>query len=139
MDELIDPNTLALITLVSLVVNAVTIYRWVSDYLNREALNDQAFHMLYGLAKSVSKRVSMIVKRTNLLKEQERENEESMIFLENMWGDSMSTIDNLLAAAKALKPRKAAELPYDATDMLQIAAARSNTRLHNNQIKKEPG
>ena len=38
--------TLGVITLISLIINAVTIYRWVADYLNREALNDQAYHLI---------------------------------------------------------------------------------------------
>jgi hypothetical protein len=118
--------TLSVVTIISLVVNAVTIYRWVADYLHRESLNDQAYHMLTGLAKSISKRVSMIVKRINILQEQNKNNDDSMIFLENMWGDSMATIDNLLAAAKALKPSSAKELPYDASDLLRINSEISN-------------
>ncbi|MCG7895321.1 MAG: hypothetical protein JAZ12_12790 [Candidatus Thiodiazotropha taylori] len=118
--------TLSVITIISLVVNAVTIYRWIADYLHRETLNDQAFHMLTGLAKSMSKRVSMIVKRINMLQEQNKENDDSMIFLENMWGDSMATIDNLLATAKALKPSSAKDLPYDASDLLRINSKNSS-------------
>lgn len=125
--------TISIITLVSLVINAITIYKWVSDYLRREQLNDQAFHMLVGLAQSVSKRVSMIVKRTNILNEQDQPNIESMIFLENMWADSMSTIDNLLAAAKALKPKSVNSLPKDAADLLKMNAL--NNRAPGNESK----
>jgi hypothetical protein len=125
--------TISIITLVSLVINAITIYKWVSDYLRREQLNDQAFHMLVGLAQSVSKRVSMIVKRTNILNEQDKPNVESMIFLENMWADSMSTIDNLLAAAKALKPTSVNTLPKDSTDLLKMNAL--NNRAPGNESK----
>ena len=126
MDQIANTDgiTLSLLTLISLGVNVLTIYRWVLDYKNKETLNDQAFHMLIGLANSVSKKVGMIVRRIDILKEQDRENDESMIFLENMWSDSMSTADNLLAAAKALKPRLASTLPHDSNDLLQVSAAK---------------
>lgn len=38
----------------------------------------------------------------------------------------MATIDNLLAAAKALKPRCAKDLPYDASDLLRINSEKSS-------------
>ena len=121
-----DPMiTISLVTIISLGVNVLTIYRWVADHLNKEAQNDQAFHMLLGLANSVAKRVSMIVKRTNIMNAKNTESEEMMILLENMWADQMSTIDNLLAAAKALKPKSAHELPHDAGELLSIRAART--------------
>jgi len=125
--------TISIITLVSLAINAITIYKWISDYSRREELNDQAFHMLIGLAQSVSKRVSMIVKRTNILNEEEKPNTESMIFLENMWADSMSTIDNLLAAAKALKPKTANSLPKDSTDLLKMNAMNNRDLGHESK------
>lgn len=45
-----------------------------------EQLNDQESHILVGLAQSVSKRVSLIAKRINILNEQDNHNIESMIF-----------------------------------------------------------
>lgn len=127
--------TLSVVTIISLGINAVTIYRWINDYFRREALNDQAFHMLNGLAKSISTRVSMIVKRIKILQEQDKENDESMIFLENMWADSMATIDNLLAAAKALKPKCAKDLPYNSSELLRINAENSNQTEHAVNVK----
>lgn len=122
--------TIGLITLISLGINVVTIYRWVSDYLKREAQNDQAHHMLIGLANSVAKRVSMIVKRMDSLELQKRSNDETMILLENMWADSMSTIDNLLASAKALKPKAANRLPHDAGELLKVNAEKTSSLLN---------
>jgi hypothetical protein len=121
----IDVVTISVVTIISLIVNAITIYRWIADYLHKESLNDQAFHMLMGLAHSLTKRVSMIVRRMDILKSQDRINDESMIFLENMWADSMAATDNLLAAAKALKPRMAKSLPYSADELLKIAAEKT--------------
>lgn len=111
--------TIGVITLISLAINIVTIYRWIADYLQRESRNDQAFHMIMGLANSVTKRTGMVVRRINIMKEQGRDNEESMILLENAWSDSMATADNLLAAAKALKPKLAPKLPYNAEDLFK--------------------
>ena len=75
----------------------------------------------------------MIVKRTNILSEQNNPNIESMIFLENMWADSMSTIDNLLSSAKALKPKSAGILPRDSSDLLKMNAM--NTRPTSGEFK----
>lgn len=121
--------TVGVITLISLAINIVTIYRWVADYLQRESRNDQAFHMIMGLANSVTKRTGMVVRRINIMKEQGRDNEESMILLENAWSDSMATADNLLAAAKALKPKMAPTLPYNAEDLFK----RSQKVMQENQ------
>jgi hypothetical protein len=115
----IDPTfSISVITLISLLVNAVTIYRWITEYKIKKKQNDQAFHMIMGLALANTRRGSMIVNRMNALKEQGKQNDESMIFLENMYADSKSNIESLLASAKALKPESADHLPYDGDALL---------------------
>lgn len=126
IEELNSNNlSISLITLISLIVNAVTIYHWVSQNKQIKNLNKQSFHLLLGLAHSANKRSTMIVQRINSLKEQGRTSEESMIFLENMWADTRATADNLLAAAKALAPEKSDPLPYDSDDLMAVAATQA--------------
>ncbi|MGJ8689990.1 MAG: hypothetical protein ACSHXZ_10755 [Gammaproteobacteria bacterium] len=128
MEEIVNSGgiTLSLLTLLSLGINVLTIYRWIADHLNKESQNDQAFHMLIGLANSVNKRTLMIAQRMKALKSQDRGNADGMVFLENMWSDQMSTVDNLLASAKALKPKEASKLPYDSLELLKISAGKFN-------------
>lgn len=122
LEWLTAPNlSMSMITLVSLLVNAVTIFRWVTESREKSRLNDQAFHMVMGLAHASTKRANMIVKRINALQDQGKSNEESMIFLENMYSDTKSTIESLLAAAKALKPDNAANLPFDGDALLNLS------------------
>lgn len=111
--------TLSVLTVVSLLVNAVTIYRWVTDYKNREKLNDQAFHMIRGLALSHVRRGTMVVRRIRALEQEQKLNSEAMVFLENIYSDSKSSVETLLATAKALKPREAQQLPFDGDALLQ--------------------
>lgn len=118
--------SVSLITLLSLIVNAVTIYHWISQKKREKSQNKQAFHLLMGLAHSTNKRTSMIVQRIKSLKEEGRVNDDSMIFLENMWSESRATADNLLAAAKALSSEDAESLPYDSDELMAIAASKTN-------------
>jgi len=119
MEWIIQPSiSISIITLISLVVNAVTIYRWVSERSREAKINDQAFHMVRGLALANTKRVSVIVKRIQSLESQGKQDTDGMIFLENMWSDSKSNIESLLAAAKALKPGESNKLPYDGDSLL---------------------
>ncbi|WP_139169632.1 hypothetical protein [Microbulbifer yueqingensis] len=128
MVEILNANnvSLSLITLLSLVVNAVTIYHWISQEKREKSQNKQAFHLLMGLAHSTNKRSSMIVRRIESLKEEGRVNDDSMIFLENMWSESRATADNLLAAAKALSSEDSESLPYDSDELMAIAANKTN-------------
>ncbi len=126
--DLLTSNSisLSLLTIISLIVNGITIYKWFSDRKKQDNINNQAYEMLRGLALGNTRRVNMIVKRIDILKKQESENEEFMIFLENMWGESKSNIENLLAATKALKPSKAKDLPYDGDALLNQSIFESN-------------
>ena len=124
-----DPTfSISLITLISLLVNAVTIYRWIIESKVKKEQNDQAFHMIMGLALANTRRGSMIVNRIRVLQEQGKQNEESMIFLENMYADSKSNIESLLASAKALKPDSADKLPFDGDALL------SKSRMENTNL-----
>lgn len=96
----------------------MTIYQWITENKEKKKLNDQAFHMIMGLALANTRRGSMIVNRIKALQEQGKQNEESMIFLENMYADSKSNIESLLASAKALKPDEADKLPFDGDALL---------------------
>ena len=113
-----EPITLSSITLISLLVNAVTIYRWFMEHKNREKVNDQAFHMIRGLALANTRRANMTVRRIQTLEAEGKLNEESMIFLENIYSDAKSNIETLLATAKALKPGEAGKLPFDGDALL---------------------
>jgi len=143
-----DSLSLSFITLISLLVNAVTIYKWVSDNKDKSIMNNQAYEMVRGLALANSKRANMIVTRINALKEQSKDHEEAMIFLENTYSDAQSNIEALLATAKALKPEKTKELPYDSQSLLgesmvesdkhrlqqeELAVKIQNVRNSNNQ------
>lgn len=110
--------SLSVITLVSLLINAITIYRWITDYLNKEKVNDQAFHMIRGLALANTRRVNMTVRRIQALEKENKLNEEVMIFLENIYSDAKSNIETLLATAKALKPSEAGSLSFDGDSLL---------------------
>ena len=64
MSFLEDPTiSISIITLISLIVNAVTIYRWIIEHKVKKKQNDQAFHMIMGLALANTRRGSMIVNR----------------------------------------------------------------------------
>lgn len=119
--------SLSLITLISLLVNAVTIYRWVSEHRKRAKVNDQAFQMVRGLALANTRRSNVIVTRIRSLESQGKQDEEAMIFLENMYSDAKSNIESLLAAAKALKPEEANKLPYDGDSLLNQSMIESYT------------
>jgi len=133
MLELLNGENISIsfITLLSLVVNAVTIYHWFSQAKKEKNHNKQAFHLLMGLAHSANKRSSMIVRRIDLLKADNRSNDDSMIFLENMWAESRATSDNLLAAAKALSTDNSDKLPYDSDELMAIAAEKTNRHRKN--------
>ena len=77
--------SLSLITLLSLLVNAITIYRWISEKKEKNRINEQACHMIRGLALANTRRGAMIINRIQALKSQGKQNEEAMIFLENMY------------------------------------------------------
>ena len=115
---MLETISISLLALISLLVNAVTIYRWIMDYRTREKINDQAFHMIRGLALANTRRANMTVRRIQTLEQENKLNEESMIFLENIYSDAKSNIETLLATAKALKPSEAAKLPYDGDALL---------------------
>ncbi|MFH0787709.1 MAG: hypothetical protein V2B13_08840 [Pseudomonadota bacterium] len=128
--------SLSVITLLSLLINAVTIYRWISEKKDQNRINDQAFHMVMGLALANIKRGSMIVNRIKALTEQGKQNEEAMIFLENMYADNKSNIEYLLAAAKALKPEEAQKLPYDGDALLNRSIIENaNLTIQANEAK----
>src|SRR5688572_19616005 len=113
MEWLVSENmTLSILTLVSLLINAVTIYKWVSEALNQTKINDQAFEMIRGLALASTKRANMIVRRIDAQAAKGVPDQEAMIFLENMYADAKSNIESLLATAKALRPDKADSLPF---------------------------
>ena len=119
MEWLISENmTLSILTLVSLLVNAVTIYKWVSEALKQTKINDQAFEMIRGLALASTRRANMIVRRIDAQEAKGVPDQEAMIFLENMYADAKSNIESLLATAKALRPDKADSLPFDGDALL---------------------
>ena len=119
MDWFISNNlTLSLLTLISLLVNAITIYRWISEWLKQTKINDQAFEMIRGLALAGTRRVNMVVRRISALETKETPDKEAIIFLENMYADAKSNIESLLATAKALRPDKADSLPFDGDALL---------------------
>jgi rubrerythrin len=119
--------SLSFITLLSLLVNAVTIYRWISGSKKQNRVNDQAFHMIRGLALASTRRSAMIVNRIRALEKEGKQNEEAMIFLENMYSDTQSTIETLLAASKALKPEEAKNLPFDGESLFSQSVIESTT------------
>ncbi len=135
MDFLTTSNiSLSLITLISLLVNAVTIFRWISGSRNEKNINEQSFHMVMGLAFANSKKSNMISSRMITLKKDGKENHEVMLILENMYADSISNIESLLATAKALKPLLAKELPYDGQSLLARSLGESKIEQFNQQL-----
>ena len=81
-------------------------------------MNDQAFQMIKGLALASTRRCNVVVGRINSLRDQGKQDDEAMIFLENMYSDAKSNIESLLAAAKALRPEEVKNLPYDGDALL---------------------
>ena len=120
-----------LITLISLLVNAVTIYKWIVDKEDRKKTNEQAFHMVRGLALANTRRGGMIVNQIQALQAQDQPNGPMMMLLQNMYSDTNANIESLLAAAKALKPEEADKLPYDGNALL----SESMVANADNQIK----
>lgn len=113
-----ESMTLSVITLISLVINGVTIYRWIADYRDRERINDQSFHMIRGLALASTRRANMTVRRIQALEKTEQPNEQAITALQDIYADAKSNIETLLAIAKALKPNEAGRLPYDGDALL---------------------
>lgn len=103
----------SIITFISLLVNAITIYKLWSDKHDHDRINDQAFQMIRGLALGACQRGRMFVERMTQLRAQNDNDNEKMMFLENSYADSNCMVENLLATAKALKSDQVDTLPYD--------------------------
>jgi len=125
--------SISLVTLISLMVNGVTIYQWISRKNEIDEKNNQAYEMIRGLALASTRRGAMINRRLKILQDEGKINEESMIFLENMYADTTSNIESLLAAAKALNPKNAKNLPFDGNALL----GESIVANYENQIKQQ--
>ena len=121
------------ITLVSLLVNAVTIYKWMTDSRARKKSNDQAFHMVMGLALANTRRGGMVVNQIQSFQSQANRDDGSLMLLQNMYADTNANVETLLAAAKALKPEEAGRLPYDGNALL----GESMVANYENQIKQK--
>lgn len=141
MGAITDPVlAISLITLISLLVNAVTIYRWISESRKQTRINDQAFEMIRGLALGSTRRCNMIVQRIRSLEQRGKTDEEAMIFLENMYADAKSNIESLLATAKALRPDQANKLPFDGDALLaQSIIENLELQLKRKQLEEKLG
>lgn len=141
MEAITDPVLkISLISLISLLVNAVTIYRWISESRKQTRINDQAFEMIRGLALGNTRRCNMIVQRIRSLEQRGKTDEDAMIFLENMYADAKSNIESLLATAKALRPGQANKLPFDGDALLtQSMIENLELQLKRKQLEEKLG